>query len=268
MRSLDYPGKSASALRSSTSAGDAHHRSFNIQPGDVELPALHFFHCFPDYDFYWVIEYDVRFSGSWRAFFEAHVSNPADLLGTTLTRRPDIVNWYHWPSLNLADLAITEKEHIRGFFPIYRLSQRGLRILDQAYRRGVTGHFEALFPTILSNAGAVIEDIGGDGEFVRPENKNRFYRNTPSAAWLAPGTFVFRPAIETIGAEPDMLWHPVKEISHRQRLKQKFVLYAKRPVTRAMSGVRQALRSALRSRPSEPNARDIRVGTPRPRSDG
>ncbi|MEM9684235.1 MAG: DUF3405 domain-containing protein, partial [Pseudomonadota bacterium] len=84
MRSLAYPGKSASALRSSASAGDAHHRNFNIQPGDVELPVLHFFHRFPDYDFYWVIEYDVRFSGSWRAFFEAHASNPADLLGTTL----------------------------------------------------------------------------------------------------------------------------------------------------------------------------------------
>lgn len=266
--SLDYPGKSASVLRSSASDGDAHHRTFNIQPGDVELPAMHFFQCFPDYDFYWVIEYDVRFSGSWRSFFETQSDNPADLLGTTLTRRKDIAKWYHWSSLDLADFEIDESRHIRGFFPIYRLSRRGVRELDRAYRHGVKGHFEALFPTLLANAGCTIEDIGGDGEFVKPDNRNRFYRNTPSTAWLSPGTFVFRPMAVRAGAEPNMLWHPVKELSHRQRLKQTFDLYARRAASGAMWRTRRALRRVLGTEPSGPAAPDTGANAPRPRTDG
>jgi hypothetical protein len=52
-------------------------------------------------------------------------------------------------------------------------------------------------------------DIGGDGEFVRPLNRNRFYRNTPSRGSLMPGTFVFRPVMDSPG-NGQHAWHPVK----------------------------------------------------------
>ena len=106
--------------------------------------------------------------------------------------------------------AIARHDQIRGFFPIYRLSQRALERLDADYRAGVGGHFECLVPTLLNDAGMTLEDIGGAGEFVRPRNKGRFYRNTPAAASLGPGTFVFRPVMDRPGREPDMLWHPVR----------------------------------------------------------
>jgi hypothetical protein len=63
----------------------------------------------------------------------------------------------------------------------------------------------------------VLEDIGGNGEFVRPENVNRFYTNTPLDEDHAPGSMVFRPARSWTGARRNMLWHPVKPLPHKLR---------------------------------------------------
>lgn len=210
LATLPYPGKSSPGKLESSREADPHHRAFNFDPGNVDLPVLLFFHRFPDYAHYWVVEYDVRYSGAWPEFFESHAESDADLLGTTLCRRDRNEDWHYWPSLDLGDRRIAKHDQIRGFFPIYRLSRRALERLDADYRSGVGGHFECLIPTLLNDAGMTLEDIGGAGEFVRPANRDRFYRNTPSADSLGPGTFVFRPVMERPGREPDMLWHPVR----------------------------------------------------------
>lgn len=207
---LGYPGKSAPDTMPGPQQNDRHHKSFHFDPANVELPILLFFRNHPEYDHYWIIEYDVRFTGAWNDFFSSFEGNAADLLGTTLTRRDRVPNWHYWPSLDLSGMDIGEEHYIRGFFPIYRLSRRALEQLDRDYRTGVKGHFECLVPTLLSRSGMTIEDIGGDGDFVRPGNINRFYRNTPTRGHLGPGTFVFRPIMERPGSDPDTLWHPIK----------------------------------------------------------
>jgi hypothetical protein len=207
---LGYPGKSSAENLRRTHQNDAHHQRFNFDPGNVELPVLLFFKEHPEYERFWMIEYDVRFTGPWDRFLSAFEASDADLLGTTLTRHATTPNWYHWPSLDLSGKPIGKDRYIRGFFPIYRLSRRALVQLDRDYLDGVTGHFECLIPTLLHHAGMTIEDIGGDGEFVRDGNRNRFYRNTPVRGSLTPGTFVFRPVRHRPGDEPDTLWHPVR----------------------------------------------------------
>lgn len=222
LTTLPFPGKSAPGKLESPHEADWHHQRFNFDPGNVDLPIHYFFNQFPNYAHYWVIEYDVRFSGAWRDFFSTYETSDADLIGTTMTRRTATEDWFHWPSLDLLDRKIEKRNQIRGFFPIYRLSSRALRQLDADYRSGVGGHFECLIPTLLHDAGMTIEDIGGSGEFVRPANVNRFYRNTPTAASLGPGTFVFRPVMEKPGVEPNMLWHPVRPaLSLRARSRQR-----------------------------------------------
>ena len=207
---LDYPGKVSSGRLRGPHQNDRHHQRFNFDPGNVDLPVLLFFRDHPQYARYWVVEYDVRFSGGWDMFFSAFEASPADLLGTTLTRYDETPDWHHWPTLDLAGKPGRKEQFLRGFFPIYRLSRRALERLDSDYRNGVQGHFECLVPTLLALAGMTIEDIGGDGAYVRPGNRNRFYRNSPHRASLAPGTFVFRPVMDRPGAEPGKLWHPVR----------------------------------------------------------
>jgi len=212
MIGLGYPGKSGSNILSGEISTDSYHQKFHFDPGNVELPVLMFFKAHPEYAYYWTIEYDVRFTGSWKSLFSHFEDSDADLLGTTLTRHDQIPRWHHWPSLDVAAKGIDPDSHLRGFFPIYRLSHRALSQIDRDYHVGVKGHFECLIPTLLNAAGMKIEDIGGDGEFVEPANHNRFYRNTPRHGPLSPGTFVYRPVMHRAGKERDKLWHPVKHI--------------------------------------------------------
>lgn len=210
LQSLNYSGRSAIIYQDKSRESNPYHKDFNFTPGSTDLPVLLFYKDRPGYDYYWIVEYDVRFSGAWRSFFSAFADSRADLLGTTLTRYADIPDWYHWPSLAVANMRIGRESYLRGFFPIYRLSNRALARLDSDYRTGVRGHYECLVPTVLHHAGMTIEDIGGEGPFVRPENRNRFYYNTPTSETLAPGSFVFRPVMARAGKQHDMLWHPVK----------------------------------------------------------
>lgn len=210
--SLNYPGKSAVVYSAESREKNPYHKNFNFVPGSADLPILLYYRNNPGYDHYWIVEYDVRYSGSWRQFFSHFATDGADLLGTTLTRYSEVPGWHHWPSLDLLDAAVGKDSYLRGFFPVYRLSNRALAQLDRDYRRGIKGHYECIFPTALQRAGMTIADIGGDGEFVRPENRNRFYRNTRTTKTLSPGSFVFRPVMSRPGKERDMLWHPVKRL--------------------------------------------------------
>ena len=178
---------------------------------NIETPLLLFYLKNPNYCYYWVMEYDVRFTGSWNDFFSYFSKNDADLLGTTLFRYEARSDWVHWRSLQTPGIKLKKTNLIRGFFPIYRLSNQALEQLHNAYTNGWAGHFEVAIPTILKYCGLRIEDIGGEGEFTDEKNLNRFYRNTPKNKGLSPGTFIFRPVMPCPGDEKDKLWHPVKK---------------------------------------------------------
>ena len=181
-----------------------------LRPGNTDFAVLDFVRARPGYDFYWRVEYDVRFTGEWRAFFDACSASDADLLGTTLMRRDSSPPWHWWSSLGAPGGQLDPARTIRGFFPISRLSRRACILLDEKYRQGWHGHIECIVPTVLAHHDMGIEDIGGRGEFVPPGHEDRFYTNTPADACLHPGTFVFRPAMGAPGSQPHTLWHPVR----------------------------------------------------------
>lgn len=210
----------------------------NLKLGNADLPLLLFYLRHPGYRYYWVVEYDVRFTGSWQRFFAAFENCDADLLGTSLRRFEEIPDWNHWGGLCLPILASESCERLCGFFPVYRVSNRALATLHDACLRGCGGHMEAMIPTLFHNLGLRVEDIGGDGEFVRPGNTNRYYRNTRTAGSLSPGTFVYRPVATQAGDEPNKLWHPVK--AARSPLVQ-LVRSAYTVVARALPAFRRTL---------------------------
>jgi hypothetical protein len=176
---------------------------------NIDLPLMWYFHENPQYDFYWVMEYDVRFTGAWQDFFRHFAANRSDLLATTIfdyNFRPD---WDNWGTLK-SPRRVAEQEKVRALFPLYRLSNPALRALHESYRDGWSGHYEVTIPTILKTRGFTLEDIGGSGSYVAAGNHNRFYRNSPERAGLAPGTFTV--AANEISADypPSLLWHPIK----------------------------------------------------------
>ena len=60
-------------------------------PGSTHFPLLQFFHDHTEYDYYWQIEYDVRFSGDWRYFFDSVSDWEEDFLSCHI-RRAMILN--------------------------------------------------------------------------------------------------------------------------------------------------------------------------------
>ncbi|HVW69507.1 MAG TPA: DUF3405 domain-containing protein [Steroidobacteraceae bacterium] len=176
---------------------------------NIDLPLLWYFQQHPEYDYYWVMEYDVRFTGHWMEFFRHFAANPSHLLATTLFDfdfRPD---WDNWKTLK-SPRRVPDRERVRALLSLYRLSNPALQALHRAYRDGWSGHYEVTIPTVLKTEGLALEDFGGSGRYVAAGNVNRFYRNSPDIAGLAPGTFTV--AANRISAEypPNLLWHPIK----------------------------------------------------------
>jgi len=176
-------------------------------PGDPDRGIIAFHRLFPNYDFYWGVEYDTEFTGHWRDFFASFEKSRSDILCTNCYRYDVNPQWRWWNNVT-PEVPIIER--IRGFFPLFRVSNAGIRTLDAHLRDGWEGMYEVTWPTIITKAGLNLEDVGGDGEFVRPENRNRWYRSNLRAENLSPGTFVYRPARPWPGAERNKLWHPIK----------------------------------------------------------
>ncbi len=165
----------------------------------------------------WVMEYDVDYSGCWADFFAPLAETPADVLTSTLVHVSECEDWAHWPTA--AFPAWVDVRHVhRAFHPLMRLSSRFARaytmmMLDPDWG----GHSEFTIPTAAAAAGAVLEDLGGEGTFTPPARWRASYENTPSHPDLSPGTFVWRPAREHYFHECpqvfpvlDRLYHPVK----------------------------------------------------------
>jgi hypothetical protein len=190
-----------------------------IVPGSCHFPVLQFFRDHPDYDYYWLIEYDVRFSGDWNELFGSFANHHVDFLTSHLRDYADEPKWVFWQPLSHPHKQIPLADRLRSFSPIYRLSNAALRYLDQVQQEGWRGHMETLVPTLLFQGGFRLGDFGGTGKFVLPEHENKFYVDSPpdETGALRQGTMRWRPAfsrlrpkLSRITWERNKLFHPVK----------------------------------------------------------
>jgi hypothetical protein len=204
--------------------------------GHTDLIAMHYWQAHPDYDRYWAIEYDVRYTGPWRRFLSAFEGDDSDLLAPLLRRRRDCPDWANWPSLATPGASPSDLEAVSGFMPIFRASGRLMRAVDEAYRKGWGGHIECSFATVATVGGLRVTDFGGEGEFTPDAYRGRFYSGTARDVYHAPGTLVFKPTFFRTGSRPDMLWHPVKPFWFGAELRQ------------ALREARAAIGRLLRSR--------------------
>lgn len=185
--------------------------------GNADLAPMKFFLDHPDYDYYWIIEYDVRFSGKWPELFADLSRSRADLLCTTLQTWSEHPDWHHWTTLNSGARDVPMERRIKGFMPFCRLSHAMLEACDLRYREGWSGHSEVLWGTVAAVARLPIEDVGGSGSFTPARRRGCYYSNTPGDWSQSPGTFVYRPPFAEHnlfgpnGNSAGTLWHPVKE---------------------------------------------------------
>lgn len=176
-----------------------------LMPGSNHFPLLKFYKENQGYDYYWLVEDDVRFSGEWKDFFGSFASCTSDFLSSVIETKAENPTWYWWTSLKTGNEVIAEEKLLKSFNPIYRLSSQALVCIDAHLRIGWMGHYEVLLPTLLYNKGFLLEDFGGEGTFVRPENNAKFYDDTS-----------MRIAPVLPDDRKNYLFHPVKEEKVRQ----------------------------------------------------
>ena len=176
-----------------------------LVPGSNHFPLLKFYKENQGYDYYWLVEDDVRFSGEWKEFFDSFASCTSDFLSSVIETKAENPNWYWWSCLKTGNEAIAVDRLLRSFNPIYRLSSQALACIDDHLRKDWIGHHEVLLPTLLYNKGFLLEDFGGERIFGRPENNAKFYDDTS-----------MRIAPVLPDDRKNYLFHPVKEEKVRQ----------------------------------------------------
>lgn len=176
------------------------------------FPLLDFFRAHAGYDRYWVIEYDVRYSGDWRHFFRSVDSYQFDLMTSHIRRYADEPRWPWWSTLEHPSTRIPRERYLRSFNVIYGVSRAALEFVHASLLAGWRGYPEVALPTLLSEGGFRLLDLGGHGEFTPAALRNQSYTSwATSSGYLSPfGTMRYRPARSTAGDLPDKLYHPVK----------------------------------------------------------
>jgi len=181
--------------------------------GNLDLVFLEFKRRMPDYGHYWFVEYDVHWEGIWSVLFEHFRASDAALLAATVQQIDEVphkLDPQAYPQYVVpADLPWERANTIKAFLPICRINHETLTALDEGYRRGLGGHYEFMVPCVAAQNGMPVEDFGGRGRYVKPENLDRFYFARGSAYTHSPGNFVFRPE-QRVLARRNTLWHPVK----------------------------------------------------------
>lgn len=182
-----------------------------VTPGSAHFPLLGFWKE-RKYAYYWIVEYDVRVTMEWSRFFSHFRHSDADLMISHLTTYQKDPGWSWWRSLRLPEhaadgLKTRLPEFRKGFFPIYRVSEKALGIFDRAHQQKWRGHFEVLLPLIAQENDLKMEDLNNLGAFYRPGPLG------PGDGGPPFSSLRWRPAVsdEELG-EPGnvVIFHPVK----------------------------------------------------------
>jgi hypothetical protein len=197
--------------------------------GHGHLPILDFFLAHPDYDAYWFIEYDVKYTGAWSDLFTRYESHDSDFI--TMHIRPFAAEplWPHWSTFRQSAnrLALMPGEWLRSFNVFYRISRSALEFLDSILRDRWCGHHEVLIVTLLRKFGFSLLDFGGDGPFTQPGRTNAVYTSHGSrSGYLNPfRTVRYRPSRLAPGGRPGMIYHPVKPAHLREPFSERWTVY-------------------------------------------
>lgn len=178
---------------------DLHFKSFHYNVEYFLLWALEKY----DYDYYWLVEYDVRYNGSWKYFLDQYINVGTDLLATWI-RNEDAEPWYpFWETLSQW-MPCENKWAI--FFPLSRFSRKSLFHLRERYRQNWHGYCEVVVPTVLKRDGFSVEDLN---------HPKRFYNEE---------TWKWRPEVSVERRFKNFLFHPVNDNKNPYTIKHRIFI--------------------------------------------
>ncbi|MDD4637480.1 MAG: DUF3405 domain-containing protein [Bacteroidales bacterium] len=191
--------------------------SESIVPGSAHFSFLQFYKDYPNYEYYWNVEYDVVFSGNWHTFFDAFSDIDTDYIASHIhsyaeKSAEENSLWPWWKTFCLVDIDLKQEEYLKAFNPVYRLSNRAIAMLDKVQSAGNMGHHEVMIPTMVHYNKFSIGEMGGSGRFVLPGFQGLFYTDSLEEVCYRPSTMRFRPVYSNRQeiTLSNKLYHPVK----------------------------------------------------------
>lgn len=182
-----------------------------LMDGNFHFVMLDFYHRYPDYDHYWLIEYDVRFNGDWRIFFSFFKDKDEDFITSHIKNVEEEPDWIRWHEIEMVNLRIDKSMLLKSFNPICRFSRKSLQLLHERCLLGDRGHNELLMPTLFQYYKLKMADFGGEGRHIYQDYPNLFYCQNPADKEDEKCTHRFRPAHkEEELALRNMIYHPIK----------------------------------------------------------
>jgi len=176
------------------------------------LPLFDFYLAHREYAYYWCVEYDVRYTGDWGKFLSTFEQYDHALITSHIRRFTQEPRYFWWKSLRHPTKEIPLALRLRSLNVVHRISREALQYLHEALCDGWQGLAEVSYPTLLHEGGFRLLDFGGNGAYVLPGYRNRFYTSQSSKTGdiRVLGTVRFRPSRKRAGKRPDTLYHPVK----------------------------------------------------------
>lgn len=164
--------------------------SNKILPIDTHFPLLKYFLDNSNYDYYWIIGDDVRYTDDFNNLILKCDKCNSDLLTSYIRDYNDEPTWYWWFRDNNLNMPIHDL--LASFNPLYRISNKGLNLIHNKLSQQIYGHHELILPTLISNNNLILKDFNE----VIP---NIYNGNTYSYKKL-----------DSIEYHKDMLYHPIK----------------------------------------------------------
>lgn len=182
-----------------------------IMDGNFHFVLLDFYLKHPDYDYYWLVEYDVRFNGNWRDFFSFFHDKDEDFFAAHVETKEDNPDWIRWNEIELKNIPLNDSALLKSFNPICRFSNRTLSLLHSRCLLGDRGHNELLMPTLFKYIKLKIADFGGTGCYIYKEHPNLFYMyDTEDEANDKCTLRCYPPHYISTMKIPNMIYRPIK----------------------------------------------------------
>lgn len=182
-----------------------------IMDGNFHFVLLDFYRQHPEYDYYWLIEYDVRFSGNWKTFFSFFHNKNEDFWAAHLETQEDHPAWVRWHEIELKNIPLNDSTLLKSFNPICRFSNRAFALLHSRCLLGDRGHNELLMPTLFKYFKLKIADFGGTGRYTYKEHPNLFYIYDEADTEADKCTHRYYPRHNVSTMKyPNKIYHPIK----------------------------------------------------------
>lgn len=226
---------------------------FGIVPGCAHFPLMWLARK-QNLAFYWLVEDDVVYSGSWMDFLNLFEHDRTDLLCSHVSGPRDIPHWPMWHTLKAPAAALAGTDGFslatKCFLPIYRVSSRALDVILDYQRSGWAGHFECLVPTIAKAAGLSLDDLNrvagvpvyapgviAEGEGAGPLSSLRFRPSILAGENAANGRpLIFHPVKRLPAAKASLLKRSTNRLLYLGFKARRCVLPASGKVTTVLPG--------------------------------